>query len=210
MGEHVVRQGDSTASIAYKYGFFWETIWNHSNNAELRERRDNPNVLNPGDVIFILDKEQKEVSGGTEQRHRFRRKGVPERLRIRLLNEHDEPRADVSYTLGIDGNLFNGTTNSDGLIEHGILPNARGGRLIVGESQEEEYNLRLGYLDPMDEVTGLQVRLKNLGIYTGEINGQIDAGTIQAIREFQRQKGLEETGESDEATRQQLEELHGS
>lgn len=210
MREHVVRQGDSTASIAYRYGFFWETIWNHSNNAELRERRDNPNILCPEDVVFVPDKEQREVSAETEQRHRFRRRGVPEKLRIRLLNEDCEPRCDVPYTLEIDGNLFSGTTDSEGLIEYPILPDAGRGRLIVGESEEEEYNLRIGYLDPMDEVTGLQVRLKNLGIYTGEINGQIDADTIQAIREFQRQKGLEETGESDEATRTQLEDLHGS
>lgn len=208
MGEYVVRQGDSTASIAYRHGFFWETIWNHSSNSELRERRDNPNILNPGDVIFLPDKEQKEVSGATGQRHRFRRKGVPERLRIRLLDEYDEPRAGVSYTLEIDGNLLNGTTDSDGLIEHGILPSASGGRLIVGESEEEEYRIRLGHLNPRDEVSGMQARLRNLGLYDGEIDGQMNAETIDAIREFQQEKELEATGELDETTQQQIENLH--
>jgi N-acetylmuramoyl-L-alanine amidase len=207
MAEYTVRQGDSTASIAYERGFFWETIWNHSNNAELRQTRDNPNVLNPGDVIFIPDKRQKDVSAETDQRHRFRRKGVPERLRIRLLNEYDEPRADVSYTLEIDGNLISGLTDSDGFIEHAIWPNARGGRLVIEET-EEAYLISLGHLDPSDEVSGIQSRLKNLGIYNAEINGQMNAETIDAIREFQREKDLEETGELDETTRQQIEDLH--
>ena len=67
---------------------------------------------------------------------------MPERLRIRLLDENDELRPDVPYTLEIDGTLFRGTTDSDGIIEHPILPNAERGRLIVGESQEEEHRLK--------------------------------------------------------------------
>ena len=210
MGEYVVRQGDSTVSIAYRHGFFWETIWNHANNAQLRQQRDNPNVLNPGDVVFVPEKQQEEVFGASDQKHRFRRKGVPEKLRIRLLDEHDEPREGVSYTLEIDGDLLTGTTDADGMIEHGIPPNARGGRLLIGESQEEEYQLRLGHLNPRGEVSGVQARLKNLGLYNGEIDGQMNADTIEAIKAFQEEKELEVTGELDDTTRQQLEDLHSA
>ena len=59
-----VKQGDCVSSIAGKYGMFWETIWNYSQNSELKNRRSDPNVLHPGDSIFIPEQELKEESGG--------------------------------------------------------------------------------------------------------------------------------------------------
>jgi len=210
MPEHIVRQGDTTTSIAQEHGFFWETIWDHPNNEELKSSRENPNVLHPGDVIFIPERRERQESGATEQRHRFRRKGVPERLRLRLLDEDDEPRADISYSLEIDGNLFTGTTDSEGMIEHSIPPNAGTGRLLVGDSQEEEHELNLGHLDPISEISGVQARLKNLNLYLGEVNGEMNDETGLAIMEFQQRHDLEETGEMNDETRGQLEEVHGS
>ena len=208
MPEYTVRQGDTTASIAYEAGFLWETIWNHGNNAELKRQRGNPNVLYPGDVLFVPELQPKEEAGATEQRHRFRRRGVPEKLRIRLLDENDEPRSGLPYVLEIDGGLFEGTTNDEGVIEHPISPAARGGRLTVGESGEERYRLNLGHLDPIQEITGVQGRLRNLGMYLGEVNGEMTPETVEAIREFQRHRNLEENGALDDETRRQLADLH--
>ena len=209
MPEYTVRQGDTTASIAHEHGFLWETIWNHDNNTELRNRwRDNPNALHPGDTIFVPGRTVKEESGNTDQRHRFRRVGLPERLRIYLLDRDHEPRADVPYTLEIGEDSFSGTTNAEGLIEHFIAPDIQEGRLLVGESREEEHELRIGHLDPLDEITGYQARLKNLGLYFGEITGEMDLLTETAIKEFQRRHGLEETGGMDADTRRTLDEVH--
>ena len=51
MPQYTVRQGDSIASIAFDHGFRWETIWQHPNNAGIRELRENPYVLHPGDEL---------------------------------------------------------------------------------------------------------------------------------------------------------------
>ena len=40
------------------------------------------------------------------------------------------------------------------------------------------------------QVTDLQSRLKNLGYYSGEIDGQFGGGTREAVSAFQRQNGL--------------------
>lgn len=206
MPNHEVRQGECIFSIAKIYGFFWEKIWNHPNNAQLKQSRQDPNILYPGDVVFVPEKEEKQESCATEQRHRFRKKGTSAMLRIQLLDD-DEPRADESYVLEIDGQLFSGTTDGDGRLEHPILPDARKGRLLVGEAQEE-YILKLGYVDPIDEVSGVQARLNNLGFDCGEVDGVLGPRTEAALREFQRKYELTETGEADEATRNKLVEIH--
>jgi hypothetical protein len=97
MPDYIVKQGDSIASIAYNRDLFWETIWEHPKNAKLKEQRGNPNILKPGDRVFVPEKEAKPESCTTDQRHRFRRKGVPEKLKIRILIE--EPSEDQSQEI---------------------------------------------------------------------------------------------------------------
>ena len=87
---HKVRQHECINSLANRYSLFSETIWRHSNNAELRSLRQNPNILNPGDEVFIPDMEIKQEAVATEQRHRFRRKGVPAKLRLQILKDIEE------------------------------------------------------------------------------------------------------------------------
>ncbi len=55
-----------------------------------------------------------------------------------------------------------------------------------------------------DEVTKLQNRLKELGYYTGEVDGQYGPGTQQAVLLFQAQHGLDEDGIAGETTRNML------
>src|SRR3989442_1021381 len=70
---HTVKQGEHLPKIAESYGFRdYRTIWDHPNNALLKQKRQNPMVLFPGDELFIPDKDGKKVSCATGQRHRFK------------------------------------------------------------------------------------------------------------------------------------------
>src|SRR5215471_3729102 len=70
---HTVAQGEHLSGIAEKYGFRnYEVIWNHGNNADLKKKRINPNVLYPGDVLYIPDKVQKSQAVPTTAVHVFK------------------------------------------------------------------------------------------------------------------------------------------
>lgn len=206
MREHRVQQGDCFSSIAHEYGFHPDTLWCHGANTELRTRRGDCNVLSPGDVVAIPDQQTKAESCATDQRHRFRRRGVPAFLRLRLLVE-DEPRAGESYVLEVDGvEIASGVTNGDGLLEERIPPNAVSAALRFADGSVVA--LDLGELDPIDTIAGVQGRLLNLGYDCGDVDGALSEQTHEALRAFQTKHGLAVTGEPDEATKSKLADLH--
>lgn len=53
-------------------------------------------------------------------------------------------------------------------------------------------------------VSKLQSRLRELGYYSGFVDGICGAGTVSAIRAFQKKAGLKQTGKADETTRSLL------
>ena len=206
MLEHTVQQGDCLWSLAAESGHVWKTIWDDPANSSLRERRKDPNVLAEGDIVRIPDIITKEESGATEKRHRFRRKGVPVKFRIQMLHL-GKPRKSEKFRIDIDGRLKDGVTDADGWIEVPIPPNARQARLFIGD---EEYQLDMGHLDPVDGVKGAQQRLRNLGLYGGPVDGE-DSPLFQgALVLFQRRQGLDETGKLDDATKDALRKAHNA
>ena len=65
MPSYTVKQGDCFMSIAAANGFLWDILWNHGDNATLKQLRKDPNVLFPGDTIVIPDKTQRIESAAT-------------------------------------------------------------------------------------------------------------------------------------------------
>lgn len=64
MATHIVQRGENLTLIARKYGIpHWQTIYHHPNNLEFRRKRPNPNIILPGDQLFIPD--QRPVGGPT-------------------------------------------------------------------------------------------------------------------------------------------------
>ena len=216
---HTVEQGEFLAKIAGMYGYSdCRAIWDHPENAALKARRKSPNVLFPGDQLFIPDREVKEVPGSTEQRHRFQVKLQRLKLIIFVEDINDEPIADALCFFVIDGDPLPMRTDGAGKVERDITPRARRGELNFTE-RKIKHQLLIGHLNPITDaegkatgdLTGVQARLNNLGFDAGPVTGQMNDQTRAAIQEFQEYIGHENpTGELDDETRNLLEFMHNA
>ncbi len=171
MPDYEVKPGDTLPKIAMSHGFRkWETIWEDGPNSALREKRKNPRVLHPQDIVKVPEKQRKEVGCATEQHHVFKVPVLAEKLRIRVEQAPGEAMKNKEYKLTIDGAEYTGATTAEGMIEHDIPVNSEGGDLEV---EGCHWPLRIGYLNPVDEptgdtrVSGAQARLNNLGVWRG-------------------------------------------
>ncbi len=194
---YIVKQGDCISSIAFKYNLFPDVIWDHSDNANLKNDRKDPNALFPGDKVVIPDKREKEEECETGQTHRFRRKGVPEKLRILFSDDEDESRSGVPYVIDVRTKsgrpvpLERGETDDDGLLDISIPPDVNQGEIRLGEGDEQEViNLGPGDLDPANTISGAIARLKNMGYDCGEHDDRLDEDAIECIRLFQKRYDL--------------------
>lgn len=206
--KHEVEQGDSVISLSEEHGFFANTIWNDPDNAELKKKRKDMNILMPGDVVVIRDLRLKEVDKPTAKQHVFRRKGIPALYRLQVFDV-EEPRANQKYRLTVDGQLYEGRTDAHGVLQEYIPANSKDGELIIGPDEFQTL-LKFGFLDPIDQISGIQKRLNNIGYECGEADGQLNSDTKSALQKFQHRFGLPETGEPDKPTQNKLEEIHDS
>lgn len=214
--QHTVEQGEYLASIAQKYKITdYRTIYDHPQNAEFKRKRPNPNVIYPGDELFIPDRETKQESRSTEQRHRFRLKIPQLLLRLIVKDGEGKPFANAAYTLKVQEQVYKGTTNAKGLLQQEIPIGAESAELIL-EKSGLTWPLLIGHLDPVDEedlkiITGVQARLNNLGFNCGPVDGISGPRTRAAIKAFQASvlKRANPDGETDKATREALAREHG-
>ena len=197
MRQYSVQQGDCMESIAAQFGFTWETLWNHPSNQDLRTTRGCPNVLLPGDIVSIPDLTLRIENCCTHKCHNFiLNSRQPSKLVI-VLKDFDQPRANETYILTVKGGkTVKGTTDANGRLEETIPPGAQSGKLLVGPPEaQEEYILKLGHIDPIDQPTGVEGRLRNLG--------------YRSLAEFQKKYFLPETNKVDDTTLQILRQEYG-
>lgn len=208
MPNHIVEQGECLSSIAAQYRYDWDYLWSLSENADLKRNRKNPNILLPGDVVFVPDLTQREEQRGTDQKHNFVLKNLPVKLHLRLLNA-GTPIANEKYRIEIEGQVIEGTTDSNGALKEVIPPTAEQARLVLVKEQKEVM-LDVGHLDPLMTVSGVQARLNNLGYDCGKVDGIQGPLTASALSSFQETYKLKITGKADSQTTNKLKDLYGS
>lgn len=209
-----VEQGDTMVSIAHRYGFRdWRTIYDHPDNAELKETRPNPDVLSPGDQVFIPDKQEQEFMCVTNERHRFTLKALKASFRVVLRDPFGVPFDDVKYVLEVEGETIEGRL-SNGELTCEVSPTAREANLTVWPDDANpdytyQWVLQLGHLNPITTISGAKARLSNLGYPCSIDTDELDESTVEAVKAFQAKYGLSVTGTFDDPTLKKIESLHG-
>jgi len=211
---HTVRQGEYLARIAEVYGFSdWKYIYEHPLNEALRAKRPRPDVLFPGDLVQIPDTRTRTFQVATNQRHRFQlQSSNRNRLTVFLKDDRGEALSKVGYTLNYRSRgedfAVEGTTNSDGKVEHDLPLDVECASLKLTRPHLS-WELHIGHLDPADpsagdteRITAVQARLNNLGFPCGRVDGVVGPRTRAALKEFQRKsmKLSEPSAELDDAT----------
>ena len=218
-GYYTVKQGDHLSGIADRYGFAdYKKIWDDPNNADLKAQRVNPNVLFPGDQLFIPDKGTKNYSKPTDRRHTFKVTTTPLQLRIKLDQFYSGPLANTPCDLFIADNPVKVTSSASGIVEQTIPKDVQHGKLTVhrkitvkGQSLPDDFDIQIeiGHLDPVDKLSGQLGRLSNLGYYRKDLDPLDDPEFVSAVEEFQCDHGLKVDGDCGPLTQAKLKEVHG-
>ena len=212
--KHVVEPGECLTTIAASHGFSdWRVLHDHPDNAALREKRPDPNLLFLGDVVVIPDRETKEIEVDSGSVHRFRCKRGGRRLHVHLIDRDRASLAGKPYKVLVDDALHDeGTTSASGEIDVLVPIDARRARIEAGD---HGWDLAVGHLNPIKHTpdegsSGIKARLHNLGYDVGSIDGPFGPEVRATMRWFQRDHGLDPTGTLDDATRDQILRAHRS
>jgi hypothetical protein len=209
MPNYTVHQGDHLSGIAEQFGFQnIDTIWNHPNNAALKQLRKNPHILFPGDVLFIPDKTDKNAPAPTTKLNKFQIDLTKLKLNLKLQDVNGDPIASKPVTITLEGEIVPPpSTNGSGQTSSTIKKSAKNGLLMVGDLQ---FPFLVGSLDPIDQPTGQIARLNNLGYEAGDTT-TVDADAFEsAVEEFQCDNGIKPvTGKCDASTQGTLQKVHG-
>lgn len=216
MAIYIVKQGDCLSSIARDHGFSdWRTIYDHAENADFRARRPDPNLIFPKDRLFIPDREAKQEAAATEAKHRFVAVRQETFLNLKLEEAPGEPMAG-DYVLDVGGSEHRGSLDAEGRLSHKIPPDAKKGELRVlqaGLPEEDalRWEIEIGALDPLDELSGVQGRIWNLGIDCGPVDNLEGPRTKTGVKTFQKlafRDPDEWDGIAGDKTKAKLEEHH--
>jgi hypothetical protein len=213
---HVVRQGQTAAQIAWKYGFAAaDVVWNHPDNRELAKARSNPNVLRPGDKLAIPPHKAAVFKLAAEQETKITAKPPTQRIHLKIELEIGEPAANARYELTFreDRKIHRrkGATDGDGVLDEKLPQWAKELKLRLWPKDSKGKNdcltleLGVGHLDPPEDLAGIQARLENLGFHCGDEDGELGPCTEAALRRFRSKYKIEEEDLIGPATLKKLE-----
>ncbi|MBK8252388.1 MAG: peptidoglycan-binding protein [Polyangiaceae bacterium] len=206
MRPYVIRQGDYLSRLAFRFGFKADDVWNASENEGLRRIRSNPEMLAPGDVLQIPDTPERGPSVRIGGNNRYKAEVPKVQVSLHLT---DEGRAMANEPYRVEGlaRPITGQSNGEGRVEFEVPVTSRE-VMVHLPNRHTSVPVRVGDLDPPNTESGVLQRLDHLGYYRP--NSESPDEGQNAIRRFQRDRGLPDTGELNEATRNAIMEAHES
>ncbi len=207
---YTVKKGDWLSKIARRYGLSsWKVIHDHPDNEEFKKKRPDPNLIYPGDIIFIPQPEFLELEPKRIHSDGYKIKAEPpqyEEIDMIMHDHEGKAVADEPYTITIGGFKIEDKTEKDGRILLKFAPELLDFGYYVLDFQGRQYKLGIGDVDPVNEMPGLIHRLVSLGY--AESAEDAESNLESCIKRFQDDHGIKVTGEADDATLDKLEKVY--
>jgi hypothetical protein len=210
---YTVKQGDYIASIAKGYGLWDQTVWNDPHNAALKALRKTPNVLNPGDQVYVPDLDTSGYQRSTDLQHKFQVQRTKVALVLVLEDMYENPIANAKCVLTVNGDAHQLTTDGSGKLQQEIPPDSHDAQLVIQHAQtpveNTVFSVKIGYMTPVTEVSGQLARLDNLGYVPGDGSEDRSEAFESAVEEFQCDHGLTVDGVCGPLTQAKLKQVYG-
>ncbi|MFO0548748.1 MAG: peptidoglycan-binding domain-containing protein [Polyangiaceae bacterium] len=213
---YIIRRGDHLQALAFERGATVDEVWNHASNDKLRALRASPDVLSPGDVIYLPISKLSGASLRKQSTNQYQATVPLQRLELELRFTGCELAPE---TPGCTVDPASGARVTKEEVGESASPSQKIVRvtlecpittktiLLDVVNFERKYQLVVGDVDPSTTVAGVAKRLENLGYLTS--GGPIEEADVpRAVKAFQRAAGLPE-GELDQATRDALVDASG-
>lgn len=209
MRPYIVRQGDYLAKIAAQVGCGEDEIWDHAKNRDLRAQGRTKDILCAGDVLFVPSKpsEPRDLTIGGSNQYKGNVALVSVAVRFR---RGGKPIAGARYVVTGAGDRVEGSSEGDGLVKFEV-PTHVSSVTVTFPDQRLSYRVSVGHVDPSSEASGQRGRLRQLGYLPAAPDGSAipDEVMAAAVRAFQHDQGLAESGQVDDDTRGALEKAFG-
>ncbi len=215
MKPHVIRQGEYLTKLAHQKGFDADSVWNDSKNEDLKKKRVDPQQLQPGDILYVPDeaKTRLPIIVGASNAYVAQIPKVPVLIRLQIGGEILEKEPFV--ILGVGPKPIEGATDEHGYLKATVPVHVREIEVQL-TARDRTLRVRVGNMDPLNELSGLQKRLTHLGFYQPSYAGteNYEAAdpkqVMAALAAFQQSVKLPATGKLDEDTAKALVAAHGS
>jgi N-acetylmuramoyl-L-alanine amidase len=218
---YVVTSGEYLTAIAAQNGTTVDEILALPKNADIKNKRPNPEILAPLDIVYLPDVEREWKQLRTGETHTFVSDVPTVTINVILLEEDGTALASKSVTTDPPVSDQPLSTDENGQLTFDVTIDVQRVQVSVDDTGQQ-FVLCVGYLDPSDTDTGLASRLRHLGHLGNEdelvdarewllglVNGASDQAIMLGVASFQDANGQDVTGDPTDDVRAAIEDAHG-
>jgi hypothetical protein len=173
---YVICQGDYLLSLAYRFSFDADAVWNDPKNADVKQARKDPNMLCPGDILYIPETKPTKYALAVGATNSFVANPTLVPVTVTFA---DAAFASQACTIQELTNLGALATDAAGALTCSV-PVTLEAATIHFTKLDMTHVLKIGHLDPPDTLFGVYQRLQNLGFIAPD--ARYDSSDVDFVR----------------------------